>query len=97
MIWQSIWMMTVIDFAIIAIVAYMLVFFFGMLDQMRLRTTRYGVLAISLGLLVTALYFLLDLVTMHVFPIFMPHSEAMEYTRDFHFQFSWIAGGISSA
>ena len=84
MIWQSIWAMTVIDLAVIAIVAYTVAYFFRMRDRILQRSTRHGLLATGFGLLVIALFYLFDLASMHLFPLFLGESKAMELMRELH-------------
>jgi PAS domain S-box-containing protein len=95
MIWQSIWAMTVIDLAVIGMIAYTLAYFINLRDRILLPSTRYGLLAIGFGLLVIAIFYAVDLAAMHLLPVFMAEPDAMEFMRELHNQFNWFIPLIS--
>ena len=77
MMWESISMMTGIDIAIVGAVGYSLWVFYHQIRNLPRSTISFGVSALVLGLSSIALFYLFDLATMHVLPLFMPMSKAM--------------------
>ena len=89
MIWQSIFLMTVIDILILGIVGYAAAGFVR--DRPRSeRRSESGSLAIIGGLALVALFYLSDLLVMHVAPNFLPRAEAMAIMRELHLNGSWL-------
>ena len=89
MIWQSIYLMTVIDILILVVVGYTAAVF---LKGRRLLAhgSRRGSLVILSGLLLVALFYLADLLVMHAFPRFMSRAEVMAIMRDLHLNHRWL-------
>lgn len=84
MIWQSIAAMTGFDLAVVSIVSYAAVYFMRVRERLLRTTTRFGLWAIGFGLLLIAFFFVLDLATMHLLPLFMPRAEALGFMRELH-------------
>ena len=89
MIWKSIFLMTVIDILILGVVGYTAVGFLRNRPQL-VRSSEIGFLAILGGLSLVALFYLTDLLVMHVFPSFMPRAEVMATMRELHLNGSWL-------
>ena len=90
MIWNSIWWMTIIDLLILGVVGYALMNIYrrrAVLTDWRMHP---GFLAIGFGLSVLALLYLIDLLTMHAFPLVMSASQIMATMERLHLDASWI-------
>ena len=94
-IWESLFVMTVIDVLIIGIVAYSLVFFVKARRRQATRQTRHGFVLIMLGLALVAGFYCVDLLTMHVLPLFMPEPAAMTIMRELHLNYVWFVISIA--
>ena len=90
MIWQSTTLMTVVDVVIIGAVAYSLWSFYGQRKKLSGSSVNLGFFAVVLGLFLIALFYLFDLATMHVMPLFVPMSEAMAFMEYLHLNYRWI-------
>lgn len=88
---QSVWMMTVFDLLILGIVGYSFVVFLRAKKHDLTRQTRYGFAVINLGLSVVGLFYLADLATMYLLPLFVPERAAMAIMHDLHLHVSWYA------
>ncbi len=82
--------MTVADFLILGVVSYALVVFTRIGKRLTAPRTRYGFVGIVVGLSLVALFYLVDLLTMHVLPLFMPMANAMALMRDLHLNHQWL-------
>jgi PAS domain S-box-containing protein len=90
MIWQSIILMTIIDaLIIVGTLLAILQFKKNFATLKELRATK-SVIAMLVGLIVIALFYTADLVTMFVFPLFMPMMKAMTIMKDLHLNLKWI-------
>ena len=89
MIWDSITLMTVIDVLIIGAAGYSFWVFLNHRRKFPGATTSLGFSALVLGLSSIALFYLFDLATMHVLPLFMPMSKAMAVMEDLHHNYPW--------
>jgi len=90
MIWNSTAAMTVIDLLILGSIGTA---FSMLIAQNRAATTKAtsrGALLFLTGLAVTALFFIADLATMHVFPLFMSIGAAMTAMTQLHLEYHWI-------
>ena len=94
MIWNSIFLMTVIDLLIVGVAGYALAYF---LKPRTRRATRRvqrgfgrGFGAIVLGLALIGGFFLADLMVMHVLPLFAPPARVMVAMVAMH-NFHWLA------
>ena len=97
MIWQSVPVMTAIDLAIIAVVAFAVWSLVKKRSNIEKTKLRVGATLSVAGLLsITGLY-LADLATMHVLPAFMTMEKAMGAMHHLHLDQGWLAifGGVS--
>lgn len=103
---QSIPLMTVFDLAFLGAAIYAGVTFFRVRPQITTVKARVGFSAIIFGLSLVALFYMADLVIMHVFPFFTPMTQAMEIMSNLHLNHRWwvsltaicaIAMGCTSA
>jgi len=85
---------------------YAMVAFFRIRSHITTLKTRVGFSAIMVGLSLVALFYLADLIEMHILPFVLPMAEAMEVMKDLHLNQRWwislvsigaIAFGLSSA
>ncbi|MEM8684190.1 MAG: ATP-binding protein [Pseudomonadota bacterium] len=83
--WSSVLAMTVFDLFIIAVVAAVFLAF----TVRRQFAMSGGMLLILVGLVSLASFYLFDLATMHVFPLFMSNQEAMQWMMRLHLEGSW--------
>ncbi|MCH8154561.1 MAG: PAS domain S-box protein, partial [Proteobacteria bacterium] len=90
MIWQSIFLMTVVDVLILGIVGYSAAVFLMSQKRQAARGSQIGFFAIFGGLSLVALFYLADLLVMHAVPRFMPRAEAMAIMRELHLNGSWL-------
>ena len=92
MIWTSIWAMTVIDAAIIAMVGYALTVVMGQRRQLARGPARFGSMALGAGLSIIGLFYLFDLLAMHLLPVFVGDIRAMGLMKTLHLNISWFGG-----
>ncbi len=90
MIWESITLMTVIDVLIIGAVGYSLRVFYHQRRKFPGSTTSLGFSTLVLGLSAIALFYLFDLATMHLLPLFVPMSKTMAVMEELHLKYHWI-------
>ena len=90
MIWESITLMTVIDVLIVGAVGYSLRVFYLQRRKFPGLATSLGFFALVLGLSSIALFYLFDLTTMHLLPLFVPMSKAMAVMENLHLNYHWI-------
>jgi diguanylate cyclase (GGDEF)-like protein len=97
MVWNSILMMTIFDLVIILFVLFTGYVLFVRRYSIDYLEAKRAALSIAMGLGVIGLFYFADLVTMHIFPLFMPMKEAMEIMRQLHLNYLWfvMVGGIS--
>lgn len=90
MIWTSVPLMTTIDFMIIVVTG--IVFWRNFWTDARYRPSvpKAGLRLVMLGILVIALFYFADLLSMHVLPAFIPLAEAMQSMAYVHRSFSWL-------
>jgi PAS domain S-box-containing protein len=90
MIWASIPLMIVLDLVVIGCVVTTLVFLWRRRTKVPSRNIfyRFGILALGLSLL--ALFYLADLATMIVLPLFVAKSAAMAAMENLHLDYGWI-------
>jgi len=90
--------MTTLDLIIIVAIIVAIWRFYSsraLLKQLKLYA---GLYIILFGLFVIGLFYLADLVAMHVFPLFMPRMKAMKMMETLHLDYRWfvsVAGVIS--
>ena len=90
MIWTSIWAMTVIDTMIIVIVVFALIFVSRQRRQFSGMPAPRGFFAIYVGLSIIALFYLADLLIMHLLPVIVTRSYAMDLMLDLHLNVAWV-------
>jgi len=90
MIWNSVPIMTAIDLLVIAVGIYGISRCRQFTRGMRPSTSRVGVRLIALGLLVIGLFYLADLISMHVLPAVTSAQEAMAQMDALHHNLSWL-------
>ena len=90
MISNSILATTVIDLAIVSIAVYFVFFLLIPGRHLAQKLRPAGPITFVAGVAALGLFYALDLVTMHVLPIFMPRSEAMEVMRNLRVNQSWL-------
>lgn len=90
--------MTVADILILGVISYALSIFARIRTHLTTPRTRYGFVGIIIGLSFVGLFYLADLLTMHVFPLFMPMAKAMALMDDLHMNHQWLVAilGIGS-
>ena len=81
--------MTVFDLMIFGVIIYAMVVFFSVRTHIKTLNTRVGFSAIMAGLVLVAVFYLADLLTMHVLPFSMPMSQAMGIMADLHLNHRW--------
>lgn len=98
MIWDSIFLMTVIDIVIITMT--MLAFWISLKNIKLLKELQVlsGVTLILAGLVILSTFYLADLSTMFLLPLFVPMDKAMDIMRELHLNYMWLisAASISS-
>ncbi len=87
---ESVTLMTITDLLIIGSVGYCLYVFVSHQQNFSLSMASIGLISVVLGLSLIALFYVTDLVTMHVFPLFMPKSQAMAVMKGVHLNSFWI-------
>lgn len=95
MIWKSVLLMTLIDIAMIGITAYGSVVFFRYQKVIGLLGIKKHIYLILSGLLAIGIFYSIDLLTMHVSPLFMAHSRAMAIMTDLHLNWYWLVALLS--
>ena len=95
-IWNSVFLMTVIDLLIVAVAGYGLAFFLRARRRAAKRHAIRGMGAIIAGLTVIGGFFFADLLIMHALPLFVPRARAVAVMIEMHLNFHWLAslGGI---
>ncbi len=91
MIWDSTALTTAVHLLVIGSVGYAFWKFVLQNRAAAATATSGGVLLLLAGLSVTMLYFIANLVAMHVFPLFMPMSAAVTAMEHLHREFFGIA------
>jgi len=96
MFWDSILLMTLVDVVIISITLFVYVTFYQQRFILRQLNLHLGAGLLLLGLTLTALFYLGDLITMHVMPLIMPMKEAMSMMLYWHLNFMWPVSLLGS-
>ena len=91
MFFQSIPLMTVIDLAVIAMIAYGFVLVSRVRNLLQPQSMPRMSWAIHAGLAVFGLLYSLDLMAMHVLPHFTSDTASMGFMRDPHLEYIWFA------
>ncbi len=90
MIWDSIFVMTVIDCVIIVGTGLAVWQFLQYRSELQQLHAIRPVLLILSGLFVIALFYLADLWTMFILPLWMPMKEAVKIMTDLHLNLKWV-------
>lgn|GEM_PF-5212488 len=91
MFFQSIPLMTVIDLAVIAMIAYGFVLVSRVRNLLQPQSMPRMSWAIHAGLAVFGLLYSLDLMAMHVLPHFTSDTALMGFMRELHLEYIWFA------
>ena len=89
-IWESIWLMTAFDLIIIASIAYVFVLFSRYRDTTKKLKLTSAVRAILLGLVGIGLFYIADMFTMFVLPLFISHDRSMHFMKVLHLNWTWV-------
>ncbi len=95
MIWESIAWMTAIDLGIATLAIALIMLFRSHRVEVRRLGLSGGLALLLAGLSITALFYLLDLATMHALPPLIGEPRAMALMRDLHLNWNWLSTGIS--
>src|SRR5262249_18120022 len=90
MIWNSVPIMTAIDLLVIAVAIYGISRCRRFIRGRRPADSRVGVWLIAFGLLVIGLFYLADLISMHVLPAVTSAQDAMTQMDALHHNLSWL-------
>ncbi len=90
MIWDSILLMTIFDVIIIGLTVFALWNFLKQSQLLKQLKVLYGLYLIFVGLSIFALFYFLDFITMHLFPLFLPMKQAMMIMEGLHLNYNWI-------
>ena len=96
MFWDSILLMTLVDVVIISITLLVYVTFYQQRFILRQLNLHLGAGMLLLGLTLITLFYLGDLITMHVLPLIMPMKEAMAMMLSWHSNFIWSVSLVGS-
>lgn len=89
-IWDSIVAMTIIDILIVVGVCVSIKSHYAHRTRLVAAGSARGTIAVLFGLSMIALFFLADLVTMHVYPLFASYADAMQAMEFLHLNISWL-------
>ncbi len=90
MIWESTLIMTIIDVMIIVITLIVFLSYYQNRKLLKQLKMQYGVTIILGGFYIMAFLYYVDILIMHVFPLFMPMKQAMKIMTDLHLNYNWI-------
>ncbi len=90
MIWNSIFLMTIIDLIIIVMCFYSFYTFTQYYKLLKKLRWQNSVLYIILGLTSIGIFYSIDLYTMYVMPLFTSREQAMKAMMDLHLNVSWV-------
>ncbi len=90
MIWESTLIMTIIDVMIIVITLIVFWSYYQNRKLLKQLKMHYGVTIILGGFYIMAFLYYVDILIMHVFPLFMPMKQAMKIMTDLHLNYNWI-------
>lgn len=97
MLGESIHIMTIIDVLIVLIAMYLVISLLRQLRAIQHLGLQFGVYLIFAGLAVTAAFYFIDLLSMHVFPLFMYKSDATAFMTAMHLNWSWVEALVAIA
>ncbi len=90
MIWESVYLMTAIDALIVFSAVYLIAALYKNYRATKALGLTLGVNFILAGIIAIALFYLLDLLTMHLVPLMSSHEYAMAVMTDLHLNWSWL-------
>jgi len=90
MIIKSVPAMTVIDLCIIGLCIFSIIIYKKHLSKLKGLNLSSPVFLILLGVVLFALFYLTDLIFMHLLPVFVPVDVAMAMMKGLHYNYSWI-------
>ena len=82
--------MTIIDLAIISLTTFAYKTFCKQRTVLEKLNLKRGIQIIFVGLVIIALFYLMDLITMFVLPIFMPMGKSMAIMKHLHLNQKWL-------
>ncbi len=82
--------MTIIDVMIIVITLIVFWSYYQNRKLLKQLKMQYGVTIILGGFYIMAFLYYVDILIMHVFPLFMPMKQAMKIMTDLHLNYNWI-------
>ena len=91
MIWESVYLMTAFDLVIVGGAVFALYVFFRSFRVIAQFRSNSAVFAITAGIVCIGAIYFVDLLSMHVFPLFLSATQSMTIMRNLHFNISWIA------
>jgi len=94
MIWESKFIMTVIDLIIIVITFILFLNFYKNRKMLRQLKIQNGIVIILSGFFIMALLYFIDILTMYVFPLFISQKMSMEIMTNLHLNYNWILSAI---
>ena len=94
MIWNSVYIMTVIDLIIILITIFALWNVYKNRELLKLLNLFSGMTLTWCGLVIIASFYFADIIIMHLLPIFIPDNEAVAVMRTLQLGFNWIVSTI---
>lgn len=97
MIWKSAFIMTIIDLIIIVITCILFLNYYQNRRLLRQLKIQKGAVIILSGLAMMAALYFADILTMHLFPIFMPVSQVLQIMTSLHLEYNWILSSIGFA
>ena len=93
MVFESVFLMTLLDFMAISIVLFAGLVFY----RYRVRQGSRGQVLVIMGISLTGVFYAFDIFVMHGLPLFIEPADAMAIMRTLHLDFSWfvIIGGLA--
>jgi len=95
MIWNSLFLMTIIDLIIIVIASISLKVLYKYRHNLVNFKLVKGTSGITIGLLIIGIFYFADLFTMWILPYITDHSSAMATMENLHLNYSWVVMHIS--
>ncbi len=95
MIWDSIWLMTILDIVIIGLVLTSLIILFLHRHKAQRVGLYWGLLLSQVGLFVVGLFYLSDLVLKHILLGFLPPDAARQITMELHIDGAWLVSIVA--
>ena len=96
MVWNSMTLMTVFDLFIIGVVIYANYIYLQRIDSIKQIGAKLSAQLLLLGLDAIGFFYLADLATIYILPLFMPMMEAMSWMKALHLNAMWFVMTASS-